>query len=128
MTCNAENLTTHDFYNIGNTKYFYLPCVSNRNESYQLIKHCFNCNSSTNSTLLCAQFCDKFEEILPLIYLYFSCLSAVCCLGVFATYLLLPRLRQSGYSSKVFLHRYITLYYLHSESRGGGGVGGGGGG
>ncbi len=48
-------------------------------------------------------FCQSFHDVIPRIYLGFSCLSAFCCLWVFATYFLYPRL--GGYSSKVFIYR-----------------------
>ena len=61
-----------------------------------------NCsNSSTHEE--CSPFCSGFPQLVPTIFLAFSCLSAFCCIWVFVTYLIFPRL--SGYSSKVFLYR-----------------------
>ena len=51
----------------------------------------------------CSPFCSGFPQLVPTIFLAFSCLSAFCCIWVFVTYLIFPRL--SGYSSKVFLYR-----------------------
>ena len=93
-------------YPIGKTHYFYQPCVGSRDEAAQTVKNCWNCYTNySNQTLACFQFCDKFEAILPPVYFSLSVISALCCLGVFATYFTFPRLRRSGYSSKVFLYR-----------------------
>ena len=51
----------------------------------------------------CSPFCSGFPRLVPTIFLAFSCFSAFCCVWVFVTYLIFPRL--SGYSSKVFLYR-----------------------
>ena len=68
------------------------------------------CEDSVNSTFvrnanasLETQFCTDFSGTIPYVFLGISCLSAVCCLCVFATYRLFPRL--GGYSSKVFIYR-----------------------
>lgn len=53
----------------------------------------------------CTQFCSTFDAVLPYTYLGVSVVSAICCMLVFLTYLCMPRLRQTGYSSKVFLNR-----------------------
>lgn len=67
------------------------------------------CDAGVNSTFVCnavpspeTQFCTDFSAI-PNVFLGISCLSAVCCLIVFATYHLFPRL--GGYSSKIFIYR-----------------------
>ena len=75
-------------------------CVSNYNKAVNLS----SCCNSTWGADNCSQFCNKFRH-LPQLYLGVSVLSALCCLLVFLTYLCLPRLRQTGYSSKVFLNR-----------------------
>ena len=72
-----------------------LPCVSSY-KCAELITR--NCTTDV-------QFCDDFKRILPYIYMAFSCFSALCCVVVFITYFGLPRLRRTGYSSKVFLNR-----------------------
>ena len=100
--CDTKNLTT---YLIGNTTYFYKPCVDSRNVSSVNVHACYQCRGLSNRTVQCAQFCEEFRTILPYVYLVVSCLSALCSLGVFGTYLVLPRLRKTGYSSKVFLYR-----------------------
>ena len=100
---NMDNLTT---YSIGTeVRYFYQPCVVSDEEVINIARNCRHCFTNSNKTLSCAQFCDKFEAILPPIYLSVSLLSAICCLGVFVTYFTFPRLQRSGYSSKVFLYR-----------------------
>lgn len=71
------------------------------------MKHQPNCSSGFNENVSCGSdgvvFCQSFHDHIPSVYLSFSCLSAFCCLWVFATYYLFPRL--SGYSSKVFIYR-----------------------
>lgn len=59
-------------------------------------------NCTNNS---CRQFCRDFKDVLPFTYMSFSFVSALCCLIVFGTYFAMPRLRRTGYSSKVFLNR-----------------------
>ena len=67
------------------------------------------CTGSPNVSLIQTSkegvdpFCSSFHDTIPAIYLGISLLSAFCCVWVFATYFLFPRL--SGYSSKVFLYR-----------------------
>ena len=96
-------------YIVEETRYFYQPCVNNLSAEYvegellDLVRECLDCNNHSR----CFQFCDGFERILPPIYGSISCLSALCCFGVFLTYFGLPRLRISGYSSKVFLYRCV---------------------
>ncbi len=80
-------------------------CVDNYTDAVNLSNCCSfvkNCNGVGNCN--CSQFCKEFTS-LPFIYLGVSVVSALCCSLVFLTYLCLPRLRQTGYSSKVFLNR-----------------------
>ena len=100
---NKDNLT---LYSIGTeVEYFYQPCVFSDEEASDTARSCRHCFTNSNRTLSCAQFCDKFGTVLPYVYFSVSLLSALCCLGVFVTYFSFPRLRRSGYSSKVFLYR-----------------------
>ena len=103
--CDWSDFDYSNTYVVNKTHYFYQPCVTliGSSERYNLVKDCLTCNRS--EALRCSQFCDKFESVLPPIYGSISGLSALCCLGVFLTYFALPRLRRSGYSSKVFLYR-----------------------
>lgn len=100
--CKAGSNNT---FMLDNHTYFYQPCVGNSSTAVGYMVDCINRIESTNETQ-CAQFCETFPRVLPATYVGISCLSALCCLGVFATYFSFPRLRQSGYSSKVFLYRY----------------------
>ena len=90
-------------YVVKEYRYFYQPCVG-KGDLIARVRECLVCNRVSNQSR-CFQFCDTFESVLPPIYGGISSLSALCCMGVFLTYLGLPRLRRSGYSSKVFLYR-----------------------
>ena len=94
-------------YSVGTeVHYFYQPCVGSDNDAALTVRNCVACyRDYSNRTLSCAQFCDKFESVLPWVYFTVSLVSMICCLGVFVTYCSFPRLRRSGYSSKVFLYR-----------------------
>lgn len=70
-----------------------------------MANYCTSRGDDINSSVRCSQFCEDFPSKIPYVYLGFSVLSAVCCILVFLTYFCMPRLRQSGYSSKVFLNR-----------------------
>lgn len=106
--CSQEDLSNLTTYSIGtDVRYFYQPCVGSDEEATLTVRNCKDCYGNySNQSLACFQFCDKFESVLPLVYFSLSLVSAICCLGVFATYFTFPRLRRSGYSSKVFLYRY----------------------
>ena len=58
-----------------------------------------------NNNTTSRQFCKQFKDILPYTYMGFSILSSTCCILVFVTYISMSRLRQTGYSSKIFLNR-----------------------
>ncbi len=112
------NVTDMDIdFTLDNTHYVYQGCCWKRSDVVQAMIRCLhrvelvNSNTSANVTQ-CAQFCGSFPHILPHVYGAFSCVSLLCCLGVFITYYTFPRLQQSGYSSKVFLRRY-TIHYLY---------------
>lgn len=60
-------------------------------------------------------FCSDFS-IVQRLYLAFSVLSALSCLLVFLTYILLPRLRHGGYSSRVFIYRSARIAYYNARS------------
>lgn len=107
--CNWSDFDYPTTHVVQNTHYFYQPCVTDLGERYNHIYECLACNRNGNQseTLRCSQFCDRFESVLPPIYGGISGLSALCCVGVFLTYFGLPRLRRSGYSSKVFLYRCV---------------------
>ena len=101
-----DNLTNKSFSVGTKVGYFYQPCVGSDDEVAEMVGNCYKCYEKySNETLSCTQFCDKFPAVLPPIYFGVSFLSAICCLGVVATYFCFPRLRRSGYSSKVFLYR-----------------------
>ena len=94
---------------VNETRYFYQPCVEHsfvEGELLDRVRECQDCVNVSNHSR-CFQFCKDFEQILPPLYGSISGLSALCCFGVFLTYFGLPRLRMSGYSSKVFLYRYV---------------------
>ena len=99
MGCAGRN------YSIDGVSYFHQPCVSSNNQSYQNILHCKGIENASNYSMQCSQFCDCFREYVPHVYSSVSAVSALCCLGVFLTYTIFPRLRRSGYSSKIFLYR-----------------------
>lgn len=104
--CEPDSIDNLTVFTIGKVGYFYQPCVGNDNDAAKNVRNCHNCYLNySNRTVGCFQFCENFETVLPPIYFSLSCLSALCCLGVFVTYFSLPRLRRSGYSSKVFLYR-----------------------
>ena len=71
-------------------------CVWNYSAAMNLEKCCGNSSR---------QFCKEFRDIIPYTYMGFSILSSTCCMLVFITYLSMSRLRQTGYSSKIFLNR-----------------------
>ena len=73
-------------------------------DGYSTAVNISSCCSMVSSN--CSQFCREFSA-LPYIYQGVSVVSAVCCCLVFLTYWCLPRLRQTGYSSKVFLNRSV---------------------
>ena len=107
-------------YVVDETCYFYQPCVNNltaefaEGELLDRVRECLDYNNYSRNHSRCFQFCDGFERILPPIYGSISCLSALCCFGVFLTYFGLPRLRISGYSSKVFLYRCVGKITIFS--------------
>lgn len=108
-----DSNTTDDKFMLNSTTYFYQGCVWKRSDAVSLMIECLHrielLDTSANVTVpQCAQFCGSFRDALPAIYGAFSCLSLLCCLGVFITYFVFPRLQQSGYSSKVFLYRYSS--------------------
>ena len=103
MECDLAGNSTG--YKIDSTLYVHQPCVLSSNQSYNNIKSCHSCERLTNRSVRCAQFCERFGQVLPPVYASISSLSALCCLGVVLTYIIFPRLRQTGYSSKVFLYR-----------------------
>ena len=110
-SCNWSDIDYLKTYVVQNVYYFYQPCVTDLGERYNHINECLVCNrnlSNQPETLRCSQFCDKFESVLPPIYGSISALSVLCCVGVFLTYFGLPRLRRSGYSSKVFLYSRVS--------------------
>lgn len=110
VTCDAQTVTDTNF-TLGNTKYFYQDCSWNVSNVVDKMIDCLNLvdNCGNNVDVAqCAQFCRLFPRALPHIYGAFSCLSLLCCLGVFITYYIFPRMQQSGYSSRVFLYRYST--------------------
>ena len=108
-SCYWSDIEYPNTYVVQKTRYFYQPCVADSNTRYNRVVECLACSRNANQpeALRCSQFCDKFESVLPPIYGSISGLSALCCVGVFLTYFSLPRLRQSGYSSKVFLYRSV---------------------
>ena len=72
---NMDNLTT---YSIGTeVRYFYQPCVFSDKEASDTATNCRLCFTNSSRTLSCAQFCDKFEVILPYVYFSVSVLSAL---------------------------------------------------
>ena len=105
-------------FTLDDTDYFYQNCSWKRSDAVKAMIDCLNradqVNSNTSAADIaqCAQFCGSFRDVLPHVYGAFSCVSLLCCLGVFITYYTFPRLQQSGYSSKVFLRRYI-IHYLY---------------
>lgn len=74
---------------------------TNDESIYNISSKCNNVTEECSAE--CSPFCSKFASTLPKVFLGFSCLSAFCCIWVFVTYFIFPRL--SGYSSKVFLFR-----------------------
>lgn len=114
VTCDKHNRLCDKFM-LDNTTYFYQDCVWTLREAVRSMIECLHrielLKTRPNVTVpQCAQFCVSFSDALPAIYGAFSCLSLLCCLGVFITYFIFPRLRQSGYSSKVFIRRYSANY------------------
>ena len=113
-SCDPRNVTdtcsVPDNFTLDNTKYFYQDCSWNVSDVVETMIECLNRTNSNNivDVAQCAQFCRSFPHALPHIYGAFSCLSLLCCLGVFITYYIFPRMQQSGYSSRVFLYRYST--------------------
>ena len=109
VICTANSSVSNSTYTVRNTTYFYQSCVEER-DAIGLVVECIRrIGENAPHEPQCAQFCDDFPRVLPWIYLGISCLSLICCLGVFVTYFSFPRLRQSGYSSKVFLYRWACL-------------------
>lgn len=78
-------------------------CVWNYSAAMNLEKCCGNSSR---------QFCKEFRDIIPYTYMGFSILSSTCCMLVFITYLSMSRLRQTGYSSKIFLNRTIMDFLI----------------
>ena len=120
MECSADamddNMTRNDFM-LDKTDYFYQGCSWSRSDVIKTMIDCLNRSDQLNSNpgeniTQCAQFCRSFRDTLPHVYGAFSCVSLLCCLGVFVTYYTFPRLQQSGYSSKVFIRRYIHYLYI----------------
>ena len=109
----------HDNFTLDNTTYFYQSCSWRSSEVIESMISCLRrveLYSNTDADVAqCAPFCRSFRDALPHIYGAFSCLSLLCCLGVFMTYYIFPRLQQSGYSSKVFLRRYSMLHVIVSK-------------
>ena len=103
MGCAGGNYSTN--YSLNGTLYFHQPCVSSTRQSYLNIKSCKAIERNHNFSVQCSQFCGCFREYLPHVYASVSAISALCCLGVFLTYVIFPRLRRAGYSSKIFLYR-----------------------
>ena len=105
-----------DNFTLENTIYFYQSCSWSSSEVVELMIKCLRrveLYSNTGADVAqCAPFCRSFRDVLPHIYGTVSCLSLLCCLGVFMTYYIFPRLQQSGYSSKVFLRRYSILHVI----------------
>ena len=100
-----RNITVSDHvYVVRDTTFFYHSCFSDQNVIYR-VADCVTRIETEQNEPQCAQFCEEFSQVLPSVYFAISFLSLLCCLGVFATYFSFPRLRQSGYSSKVFLYR-----------------------
>jgi hypothetical protein len=104
-------------FTLDGTDYFYQSCSWKRSEVVNTMVDCLHRTEQDNSTQ-CAQFCGSFRDILPHVYGTFSCVSLLCCLGVFITYYTFPRLQQSGYSSKVFLRRYTNTLSVDVQIRG----------
>lgn len=104
VLCAANSSVSNSTYIVRNTTYFHQSCVEER-DAVGLVAECIRRIQSAPNEPQCAQFCDEFPRVLPWVYFGISCLSLICCLGVFVTYFSFPRLRQSGYSSKVFLYR-----------------------
>ena len=94
-------------YTIKDQTFFYQSCVSDYKTAAEVVNNCTILKNTSGDSDQCVQFCNRFPEYIPNIYLGVSCLSAFCCMWVFVTYFALPRLRQSGYSSKVFLYRLV---------------------
>lgn len=109
MICTANSSVSNSTYTVRNTTYIYRSCVE-ESDAVELVVECIGRIKNAQHELQCAQFCDKFPGVLPWVYFGISCLSLLCCLGVFVTYFSFPRLRHSGYSSKVFLYRYVGLF------------------
>ena len=107
MHC-ADTDSVNDTFGLDGKRYFYHTCTWSIDCVVNLTSDCLNRTvSASSSEIQCAPFCVTFRDALPAIYGVVSCLSLLSCLGVFTTYYVFPRLRQSGYSSKVFLFRYI---------------------
>lgn len=112
-------------FTLDNTSYFYQDCSWRSSDVVDSMIRCLRRVELLNTSAdvaQCAQFCGSFRDALPSIYGAFSCLSLLCCLGVFLTYYIFPRLRQSGYSSKVFLRRSVSYelvivskYHYHAR-------------
>lgn len=82
-------------------------CIWNHTAAIEVAREVAkNCSREVD---YCTQFCHSFRDVLPFTYLGISLVSAVCCVLVFFTYLCMPRLRQTGYSSKVFLNRCVSI-------------------
>ena len=105
--CSRDFNVSDKTYTVRNITFFYDSCFSDR-DVIERVADCVVRIETLENEPQCAQFCYEFSTVLPPIYVAISCLSLVCCLGVFATYFSFPRLRQSGYSSRVFLYRYAS--------------------
>lgn len=80
------------------------PCGNTYPANQNMIMFC-NDLSLNKTGPQCSLFCDEFPCVIPFVYFGCSILSALCCCLVLTTYFCMPRLRQTGYSSKVFLNR-----------------------
>ena len=89
-----------------------ISCTWNYTEAMERAKslsETANCTKMNKGEFRTTQFCTTFGDVLPYTYLGISVVSAVCCLLVFLTYFCMPRLRQTGYSSKIFLNRCVSI-------------------
>ena len=105
--CNASSTVGNFTFKVLNVTYFYQSCMGRDADAVGLVADCIRRIQTPENEPQCAQFCEDFQRLLPRVYAAISCVSLICCLGVFVTYFSFPRLRQSGYSSKVFLYRSV---------------------